>query len=64
MPSTPGPTLVEKKAAIVGPNQVIEHGLVQKPLVLGALDSLESELVQEQRAKAQPKTRRFELNPR
>jgi lysophospholipase L1-like esterase len=38
--------------------------LVQKPLVLGALDSLEAEIVQSQRATAQPKAHRFELNPR
>jgi lysophospholipase L1-like esterase len=37
--------------------------LVEKPLVLGALDSLESEIVQSQRAMAQPKPHRFELNP-
>ncbi len=38
--------------------------LVQEPLVLGALDSLEAELVQQQRAAAQPKPHRFELRPR
>ncbi len=38
--------------------------LVQEPLVLGALDSLDSELVQRQRAAAQPKPHRFELRVR
>jgi lysophospholipase L1-like esterase len=38
--------------------------LIQKSVALGALDSLESELIQQQRAKAQPKPRRFELTPR
>jgi hypothetical protein len=38
--------------------------LVQMPLVLGALDSLEAELVQRQRALAQPMPHRFELRPR
>jgi lysophospholipase L1-like esterase len=35
--------------------------LIQKPVVLGALDSLESELIREQRTKAQPVPHRFEL---
>ncbi len=38
--------------------------LVQEPLVLGAMDSLESELLQRQRAAAQPKPHRFELRAR
>jgi lysophospholipase L1-like esterase len=37
-------------------------GLVQQPLALGALDSLEAELVQKQHAAAQPKPHRFELS--
>jgi len=37
--------------------------LVQKPVALGALDSLEIELVQQQRAAAQPKPHRFQLIP-
>lgn len=38
--------------------------LIQKPAVLGALDSLEMEILQAQRAMAQPKLHRFELIPR
>jgi lysophospholipase L1-like esterase len=38
--------------------------LVQEPLVLGALDSLESELLQRQRSAAQPKIHRYELRVR
>jgi hypothetical protein len=38
--------------------------LVQAPPALGALDSLEVELVQRQRALVQPKPHRFELRPR
>lgn len=38
--------------------------LVQTPVALGALDSLESELLHQQRAMAQPKLRRFELRSR
>jgi lysophospholipase L1-like esterase len=38
--------------------------LVQTPVALGALDSLESELFHQQRATAQPKPRRFELRSR
>ena len=38
--------------------------LVQAPVALGALDSLEVELVQRQRALAQPRPHRFELRPR
>jgi lysophospholipase L1-like esterase len=37
--------------------------LVQKPVVLGALDALEIELVQQQRAAAQPKPHQFQLIP-
>jgi hypothetical protein len=37
------------------------ESLVQTPLVLGALDSLEAELVQRQRELAQPKPHRFEI---
>jgi len=35
--------------------------LLQKPAALGILDSLEAELVREQRLRAQPKSHRFEL---
>jgi hypothetical protein len=37
--------------------------LIQKPMVLGALDSLEAELIQQQRAAAQPKPHRYQLVP-
>jgi hypothetical protein len=37
--------------------------LVQKPVALGTLDALEAELIQQQRAPAQPKPHRFELAP-
>jgi lysophospholipase L1-like esterase len=37
--------------------------LIQKPMVLGALDSLEAELIQQQRAAAQPKSHRYQLVP-
>lgn len=39
------------------------ESLVQTPLVLGALDSLETELAQRQRELAQPKPHRFEVRP-
>jgi hypothetical protein len=40
-----------------------DEKLVQAPLVVGALDSLEAELVQRQRALAQTRPHRFELRP-
>jgi hypothetical protein len=40
-----------------------DNKLATEPAAVAALDKLEEELVQQQRAAAQPKTRHFELAP-